>query len=46
MCNLTDDNDAGGDEHEDGGDAKGQGVAGVVPETLHVLKELKLVKTN
>jgi hypothetical protein len=37
MCLLTDNDDAGGDEHEDGGDAKGQGIAGVVAKALNVL---------
>ena len=34
---LADDDDDGGHQHQDGGDAKGEGVAGVVAEALNIL---------
>ncbi len=34
----TENDDAGGEEHEDGGDAEGEGVAGVVAKALHILQ--------
>ncbi len=39
----TENDDAGGEEHEDGGDAECEGVAGVVAKALHILQELLLV---
>ena len=36
----TKNDDAGGEEHEDGGDTKGQGVARVVTKAFHVLQSM------